>query len=45
LLFVVEHNVTIAVTVAVAWFEVTPLPDAVATFVTEPFVRSVCVML
>src|SRR5262245_40804055 len=32
--------VMMALTVAIAWFEVTPLPDAVAVFVIEPAVTS-----
>src|SRR5438067_12095313 len=33
------------VTVAVAWLEVTPFPEAVARFTIEPAVRSACTMV
>src|SRR5437867_1803183 len=37
--------VCVAVTVAVAVFDVTPLPDAVAVLVIDPASRSACVMV
>src|SRR5215813_10901901 len=37
--------VCVPVTVAVAWFDVRPLPDAVATLVIEPASRSAWVMV